>query len=347
MLWYHDHAMGINRLNICAGMAGLYTIRDAVEDALDLPKGEYEIPLVLMDRMLRQDGQIYYPVSQLKGAPWIPEYFGNAVLVNGKLLPHLEVQPRKYRFRLLNASNGRFYFLSLSEGLAFQQIGSDQGLLAGPVEMKRLDIAPGERADLVVDFAGQAGANILLNNLTSTLMQFRVASGKAQDESAVPKILRPVPRTAESAAVRTRRLTLEELDNLLAEPMTHLLDGKRWHEPISEKPVLGSTEIWEFLNLTDDSHPIHLHLVRFQILDRRAINVETYIYDKKLVYTGAAVPPEASEAGWKDTVRVSPGSSTRIIVHFEGYTGRYVWHCHILEHEDNEMMRPYEVIAAS
>src|SRR5208282_210260 len=115
------------------------------------------------------------------------------------------------------------------------------------------------------------------------------ASGKVEDESALPKILRPVPRTAESAATRTRRLTLEELDNLLAEPMTHLLDGKRWHEPISEKPVLGSTEIWEFLNLTDDSHPIHLHLVRFQILDRRAIDVSAYVYRQKLIYTGDPV----------------------------------------------------------
>jgi spore coat protein A len=346
LLWYHDHAMGINRLNICAGMAGLYTIRDAFEDALNLPRGEFEIPLVLMDRMIRQDGQIYYPVSRLKNAPWIPEYFGNAVLINGKLLPYLEVQPRKYRFRLLNASNGRFYFLSLSNGLAFQQIGSDQGLLAAPVELKRLDIAPGERVDLVVNFGEQAGANILLNNLSTTLMEFRVASGKAQDESVLPKLLRPVPRTAESSAVRTRRLTLEEVDNVLAEPVTHLLDGKRWHDPISERPVLGTTEIWEFLNLTDDSHPIHLHLVRFQILDRRTIEVAAYVYGKKLRYTGPAVPPDPNEAGWKDTVRAAPASSTRIIVHFEGYTGRYVWHCHILEHEDNEMMRPYEVIAA-
>jgi spore coat protein A len=219
-------------------------------------------------------------------------------------------------------------------------------LRAAPVDLKRLDIAPGERADLVIDFSGLAGANILLNNLSATLMQFRVASGQAQDESALPKLLRPVPRTAESSAVRMRRLTLDEVDNVLAEPVTHLLDGKRWHDPISEKPVLGTTEIWEFLNLTDDSHPIHLHLVRFQILDRRTIEVAAYISDKKLRYTGPAVPPDPNEAGWKDTVRAAPASSTRIIVHFEGYTGRYVWHCHILEHEDNEMMRPYEVVPA-
>jgi spore coat protein A len=346
LLWYHDHAMGINRLNLCAGMAGLYVIRDSFEDALNLPKHEFEIPLVLMDRMFRADGQLYYPVGQLAGHPWVPEYMGNATLVNGKLLPFLDVQPRKYRFRILNASNARFYFLSLDNGAPFQQIGSDQGLLAAPVSVNRLALAPGERADFVIDFAEHRGQRILLKNLTSTLMQFRVGAAPVSDPSSLPATLRPIVRTAESSAVLTRRLTLEELDNLVDEPMVHLLDGKHWHDPVSEKPVLDSTEIWEFLNLTDDTHPIHLHLVRFQILDRRAIDVSASIYDKKLAYVGDAVPPDPNELGWKDTVRATPGASTRIIVKFEGYTGRYVWHCHILEHEDNEMMRPYEVVAA-
>jgi spore coat protein A len=347
LLWYHDHAMGINRLNICAGMAGLYVIRDAFEDALNLPKGECEIPLVLMDRMIRADGQIYYPVTQLPDAPWVPEYFGNAVLINGKLLPYLDVQPRKYRFRVLNASNGRFYFLSLDNGAPFHQIGTDQGLLPAPVQVNQLTIAPGERADLVVDFAEHRGARILLKNLGSTLMQFRASEERVPDPSALPQTLRPVAMIAEADAIRTRQLSLQELDNLVSEPMIHLLDGKRWHDPVSEKPVLGATEIWEFVNPTDDTHPIHLHLVRFQILDRRAIDVPAYTFQNKLRYTTAAFPPDPNEAGWKDTVRATPGASTRIIVKFEGYTGRYVWHCHILEHEDNEMMRPYEVVSPS
>jgi len=344
LLWYHDHAMGINRLNVCAGMAGLYVIRDSFEDSLNLPKGEFEIPLVLMDRMLRADGQIYYPVTVLPDAPWIPEYAGDAVLINGKLLPYLNVQPRKYRFRVANASNGRFYFLSLENGAVMQQIGTDQGLLPAPVNVNLLSIAPGERADIVVDFREHRGQQILLRNLATTLMQFRVATEAADDPSSLPMELRPVPKMTESSATVTRKLTLEEVDDLLSEPMVHLLDGKRWHEPVSEKPVLGSTEIWEFLNLTDDTHPIHLHLVRFQILDRRPIDVLSYIHKKQLIYIGDAVSPEPSEAGWKDTVRATPGASTRIIVKFEGYTGRYVWHCHILEHEDNEMMRPYEIV---
>ena len=212
--------------------------------------------------------------------------------------------------------------------------------------MSQLGIAPGERADLVVDFAEHRGERILLKDVTSTLMQFRVAQERVADPSALPQTLRPVPRIAEASAIQTRKLSLEELHDRRGEPLAHLLDGKRWHEPVSEKPALGTTEIWEFLNLTDDAHPIHLHLVRFQILDRRALETSAYIYEnKKIVYLGAAVPPDANEAGWKDTVRATPRASTRIIVKFEGYSGRYVWHCHILEHEDNEMMRPYEIVA--
>jgi spore coat protein A len=297
--------------------------------------------------MIQSDGQLYYPVAPTPDAPWVPEYTGDAVLINGKLLPYLAVQPRKYRFRILNASNARFYFLSLDNGEPFQQIGSDQGLLSSPAVVNRLAIAPGERADVVVDFAAQRGANLLLKNLTTTLMQFRVAAEKVVDPSALPPTLRPVRRFTETDAIVTRRLTLVEVDNLMGDPVTHLLDGKRWHEPVSEKPVLGTTEIWELLNVTDDTHPIHLHLVRFQILDRRAIEASEWIYNSKVVYRGDAFPPEPNEAGWKDTVRATPGASTRIIVKFEGYTGRYVWHCHILEHEDNEMMRPYEVVAPS
>ena len=115
---------------------------------------------------------------------------------------------------------------------------------------------------------------------------------------------------------------------------------------MTEKPVIDTTEIWSFVNVTEDAHPIHLHLVRFQILDRRVFDVEHYMIEKKIRYVGDPFPPEANEAGWKDTVRATPGAVTRIIARFEGYTGRYVWHCHILEHEDNEMMRPYDVLPA-
>ncbi|HLI78419.1 MAG TPA: multicopper oxidase domain-containing protein [Candidatus Binataceae bacterium] len=344
MLWYHDHAMGINRLNIFAGLAGAYLIHDDVEAALNLPQGKYEIPLVISDRMLDHDGQLYYPVSANPAEPWIPEFFGDIIVVNGKAWPYFEVEPRKYRFRLLNAANGRFFRFSLSDGRTFHQIGTDLGLLPAPVELKSVFMAPAERADLIVDFSGHAGKRINLMSESFDVMQFRVASEGAKDMSAMPAALRAVPKTAESDAVQNRMLSLAEIDNRVAEPMTMLLGGKRWMDPITEKPRLNTVEIWNLINLTDDAHPIHLHLVRFQILDRRRFDRFDYQMHGKLRFTADATPPEPNEAGWKDTVRANPGVVTRIIVKFEGYTGRYVWHCHILEHEDNEMMRPYEVV---
>jgi spore coat protein A len=347
MLWYHDHAMGINRLNIYAGLFGVYLIRDSVEDSLNLPAGNYEIPLALCDRSLTPESQLFYPVSDKVNAPWVPEVFGDLTLVNGKLFPYLEVAARKYRFRVLNASNGRFYHLLFEKGASFYQIGTDQGLLPAPISLKALMIAPGERVDLVVDFSEHRGEEMILKSDAFTIMQFRVAGGKVEDTSSLPARLRPVAKIPESEAVKTRLLSLDEYQNRAGEPLLMLLNGTYWHQPITEKPVLDTTEIWTLINPTDDSHPIHLHLVRFQILDRRRFNAALYMSTRELRFTGDAVPPEASEAGWKDTVRAQPGMVTRIIMHFEGYVGRYVWHCHILEHEDNEMMRAYEVIAKS
>jgi spore coat protein A len=345
LLWYHDHSMGMNRLNIYAGLFGLHVIRDAAEDALNLPKGRYEVPLTIFDRDLRADGQLNYPVSPDPQRPWVPEAFGEAHLVNGKLFPYLEVEPRKYRFRILNAANGRFYRLSLGPSLDIHQIGTDQGLLPRPVTVSSVQLAPGERADLIVDFAAHRGARVLLASDSFTLMQFRVTAAKVADPSALPSLLRAVPRIPESAAVLTRRLTLDETENMVAESQGMLLNKTPWHMPITEKPLLGSTEIWELVNLTDDTHPIHLHMVRFQILERRRFDSFQYMTTGTLRYTGAVMAPDPSEMGWKDTVRVNAKTVTRIIVPFTGYAGRYVWHCHILEHEDNEMMRPYEVVA--
>ena len=345
MLWYHDHAMGINRLNIYAGLCGAFVVRDAAEDALNLPKGAYEMPLVLCDRFVRKDGQLYYPASGKADAPWVPEVFGDVMLVNGKAFPYLEVEARKYRFRVLNASNGRFYTLALSNHGEFHQIGTDQGLLPAPVPLKTLILAPGERADLIVDFRDHGGENIVLTNEAFDLMQFRVGRRKVADTSSLPRSLRAVPRIAEASAVQTRRLTIDEIESEKGESTMMLLNNTRWHQPVTEKPVLNTVEIWSIFNPTDDSHPIHLHLVRFQILDRRSYDFVAYANTGELRYTGPVVPPDPQEAGWKDTVQAHPGMVTRIIVRFEGYVGRYVWHCHVLEHEDNEMMRPYEVVA--
>jgi spore coat protein A, manganese oxidase len=305
---------------------------------------------VIVDRIFDLDSQLNYPISGEENKPWTPEVFGDAVLINGKLFPFLEVEPRKYRFRVLNGANARFFHLSLANGIMFQQIGSDQGLLPAPVKLMYVSVAPGERADVIVDFSQAAGSNVVLKNDISPIMQFRVAGSSQQksgagDTSVLPATLRPVPKIAESAAVKTRKLTLVEVDDLLQRPMTMLLNNTHWSMPVTENPVLDSTEIWELANTTDDAHPIHLHLVRFQILDRRSFNSGVYWATGDIKFTGPPIPPEPSEAGWKDTVRADPGMVTRIITRFEGFTGRYVWHCHILEHEDNEMMRPFDVVA--
>jgi len=344
ILWYHDHALGINRLNVYAGLVGTFLIRDPIEDALNLPKGEFEIPLVLFDRLFTRDAQLLYPVSPDPDSPWVSEVYGNAILANGKLFPYVDVAPRKYRFRVLNASNGRFFNLSLSTGGEFHQIGTDQGLLPSAVPLKRLVIAPGERADLIVDFSRQRGERIVLRSEPFEILQFRVSNPQVRDESWLPQSLRPVSRIPEAQAARTRVLTLDEFDKPTGEASVMLLDGSHWNMPITEKPTLHATEIWSFMNASDDSHPIHLHGVRFQILDRRRYEPWLYQKNKEVRYLSPPLAPDPNEAGWKDTVRVDSRMITRIIVPFEAFAGRYVWHCHILEHEDNEMMRPFEIV---
>jgi spore coat protein A, manganese oxidase len=349
MLWYHDHALGVNRLNVYAGLLGAFFIRDRAEDALNLPRDQYEVPLILFDRLLTREGQLLYPVSPDPHSPWVPEVFGNAILVNGKLFPYLKVEPRKYRFRLLNGSNARIFHLSLTrensaEDLPFHQIGTDQGLLPAPVPLTRLDIAPGERADLVVDFREFTGAQLILKSDAFVVMQFRVSPGKVNDASSLPTALRPVAKIPESQAAQTRLLTLDEYVNRAGNSAMLLLNASHWKAPITEKPVLGSTEIWTLINPTNDTHPIHLHLVRFQVLDRRTYEPWLFQTKRQLHFLGEPELPDPNEAGWKDTVQAHSRMVTRIIVPFEGFTGRYVWHCHILEHEDNEMMRPYEVL---
>ena len=345
-LWYHDHAMGINRLNVYAGLFGAAVIRDSFEETLNLPSGPCEIPLVIFDRLLTPDAQLYYPVSGNPKAPWVADVAGDAILVNGKLFPYLEVEPRKYRFRVMNVCNSRFLHLATNNGLAFHQVGSDQGLLPAPVPLKLLTLGPAERADIVIDFSDSRGEQIVLKNDAGVVMQFRVSSGKVSDNSSLPAQLRPVPRIPESEAANTRLLTLDEYSGKDDASLLLLLNGSYWHDPITEKPALNSTEIWTFLNPTDDTHPIHLHNVRFQILDRQRYDAWTYETKKELRLLGGKIPPYAGEEGWKDTVRVAPKMATRIIVRFDSYPGRYVWHCHTLEHEDNEMMRPYEIVKA-
>lgn len=365
-LWYHDHAVGITRLNIYAGLAGFYIIRDAHEDTLNLPRGLYEIPIAIQDKSLNPDGSLSYPRQPRDVIPGVTpdpsavaEFFGDTILVNGKVWPYLEVQPRKYRFRILNASNARFYALSLDSGQPFYQIGVEGGLFEHPVKVHQILLAPAERADIIVDFKGMEGRNILLTNraptpfpggepaapdTTGQIMQFRVTVPLGdEDMSSIPRNLGRIEPLTERSARRTRYLTLVESKDEYRQPLL-LLDGKRWSDPVTEVIRAGSTEMWCFVNVTDDTHPIHIHLVHFQVVNRQPFNVEKYLSTGDIVLTGPPMQPDENERGWKDTVRANPGQVTRIIARFEPYAGEFPWHCHILEHEDNDMMRPFIVI---
>jgi spore coat protein A len=366
-LWYHDHAMGLNRLNVYAGLFGMFLVRDQAEAAVELPSGKYEVPLILYDRNYTDDGQLYYPTSTDPEHPWVSEFSGDAILINGKIRPYFEVEPRMYRFRVVNAANSRFFALSIfaSEGTmqvgerripamptaqAFHQIGSDQGLLASAAELKFILLAPGERADLLMDFSGFAGQQVHLRTGALDILEFRVAphfSPASRDTAvlALKRPLRTVERLPESSAVMTRTITLNEYQDQVGNSMVMLLNRKPWHDPVTERPKINTTEIWEFVNLTEDTHPMHLHLVRFQILDRRTFDVFANLTHKEMKFTGAPIVPEPNELGWKDVVQCPAGEITRIIVRFEGYAGDYLYHCHILEHEANDMMRPFEVVA--
>jgi FtsP/CotA-like multicopper oxidase with cupredoxin domain len=401
-LWYHDHALGTTRLNVYGGLAGFYLLRDPAREPAGLPSGAYEREIVIQDRLFDTDGQLRYTddvVNPTIHPFWAPEFFGDTILANGKVWPYLSVEPRKYRFHLLNGSNARFYDLQLGGGVRFWQIGTDGGYLDHPVEVRRLLLAPGERADVVVDFSAfLPDEKILLRNLAKApypggtapdpqtvgqIMQFRVVPPSGPDTSVVPPNLRPAnPIVRLSSATVTRTLTLNEVEGP-GGPLGAVLDGKMWDYEVTETPAEGTTELWEIVNLTEDAHPIHLHLVQFQLLERQAFQVDKYraAYDAAnpiipvpmdASYTtvpvtsflqGAPTAPDANEMGWKDTLRMNPGQVTRILVRFaptdtpSGESGLfsfdpsagpgYVWHCHILEHEDNEMMRPYQVVAAT
>lgn len=347
-LWYHDHALGITRLNVMMGLAGFYLLRDSVEASLTLPAGQYEVPLAIQDRSFRADGSIRYPEM------WHEHFFGDTILVNGKVWPYLNVDRGKYRFRMLNGSNSRAYTLSLSNGATFWQIGTDLGLVPAPVAMTSLTILPGERADVVIDFASYApGTEVLLQNsapapfpgfpgvgVIPDVMKFIVGSQTGHTAPLPAALVEVPPIDPEDASI-------ERVLDLRLAPNTHCpdhhgqvwtIDGLMWDD-ITEFPTLNDVEIWTWRNNSGISHPMHMHLVMFQVLNRQAID------DITGQPTGPLLPPADFEQGWKDTVDAWPGHFTRVITQFTGFTGLYAYHCHILEHEDHEMMRQFMVLA--
>lgn len=349
-LWYHDHAIGITRLNVIMGLAGFYLLRDPAEATLNLPANAYEVPLAIQDRTLRADGSLVYP------ATWREMVFGDKAVVNGKVWPYLNVDQGKYRFRLLNGSTSRVYRLRLSNGAPFVQIGTEDGLLTAPVSRDSITITPGERIDVVVDFAPYApGTEILLLNgapapfpsgdatmpALSNIMKF-VVQGAAGHTAPLPATLVPVLPIPEGEAVLSRDFVLARSPAPGPCGGTYwTINGKGWDE-VTEFPVLGTTEIWRFVNHSETTHPMHIHLVAFQILDRQNFEMQ----GDSIALIGSPVPAQPFEAGWKDTAPVNPNEVVRVIARFEDFTGRYVYHCHILEHEDHEMMRQFQVVHA-
>jgi bilirubin oxidase len=417
-MWYHDHTLGMTRLNVYAGPAGFYLLRGGPDDVVagtlpgpapalgDPPGREYfEIPLAIQDRSFTAAGQLFYPdnraffeglePSQLQipfwgdpacGGPsdvspiWNPEFFGNAMVVNGRTWPRLEVQQRRYRFRLLNGCNSRFLILRLENGLPFWQIGNEGGFLPAPVELSEVLLGPAERADVIVDFTSvPAGTPVRMLNVapdepfgggvpgvdfepadpatTGQVMRFDVVPSTRTDPSTPPPEL-VLPTIAPlAAATLTRKLSLNEQESATVKVSTAgpniVLDcaggepfapaeadlgilnpdgsGKPlgWDEPPTEFPAVGAIEIWELHNFTADAHPIHIHEITFEVVNRQP-------------FDAGPRPPESWELGRKDTVIAYPGEITRVKALFDR-PGLFVWHCHIVEHEDNEMMRPYRI----
>ena len=342
-LWYHDHRMDFTGPQVWRGLAGFHIVRDDEEDALPLPRGEKDVPLMICDRSFGEDGSFLYPSrdSSLEGKPgvrgdYMMGVLGDTILVNGAPWPFMEIPNTKYRFRVLNASNARRYELALdpepSEGAPFVQVGSDGGLLGAPLSHRTIPIAQAERFDVIIDFSKyRAGTKVTLKNRlgsgkTADIMQFRVVR-KEKEESTIPKRLSDMSEFEsldESSADLTRRFVFAregEHDGM----QVWTINGKVFNPArMDARPRLGSTEIWELTS--GPSHPVHLHLVDFKVLSRNGSK------------------PQPTDAGWKDTVDLTTGERARVIARFSGYRGRYVFHCHNLEHEDMMMMANFEVV---
>ncbi len=393
-LWYHDHALGVTRLNVLSGLAGFYLIRNRSDPVQSLlPQGSFEVPLVIQDRTFLTDSSLYYPTVGLNPTIhpyWQNAFLGNAIVVNGKAYPNMNVAQGQYRLRILDGSNSVFFKISFSQGLPFTLIGTEGGYVKTPTQTASILIAPAERADILIDFSQvPVGQKIIMENFagiggytgigegTSQIMQFTVTGEKGFTPKQLPQDLNPTLTgsfpTLPSPSAR-RVLTLIDVPGPNGSAAM-LLDGQRWAAPVSETPTVGSTEEWLLVNPTIDAHPIHIHLIQFQIVQRQLFNSTTYMAEwtrlngdpplnhstvnvasLEQYFIGAPAAPSLFEQAWKDTVADNSGEIVTIRLRWTEQNGNsfpfdatagpgYVWHCHFLEHEDNEMMRPYVVLA--
>ena len=319
--WYHDHAMDNTATHVYKGMAGLYLISDPQEDALNLPSGTNDVPLVLQDRQFNSDGTLAYGLDSSS----IRDGFrGDTQLVNGAPQPYLKVGTRKMRFRVLNGSNARYYTLKLSNSQPITQIGNEGGLFSAPLSSSSITLAPAERADIVIDFSRLAvGASVTLQNGSSDsigdLMRFDVNTG-VTDTSTVATTLRPFTALNPADSTVNRNFTISQNNG------TWTFNNQAYAmNRIDADIKLGATETWTFDNRSGQDHPIHLHDINFQVLS-----------------VGRGAPPPNAQQ-WKETVNVPAWSSAKILVKFVDFTGTYVFHCHILEHEDKGLMGQFRV----
>lgn len=398
-LWYHDHAMGVTRINVFSGLAGYYIIRDPASTIAPLlPNGTYDVPLAIQDRAFYDNGNLRFdidpPTNPSVHPYWVPEYFGDTMMVNGKTWPYFNVTQTTYRFRLLDGCNARFLNLTLRRDdtnatVPFTLIARDQGYLKTAVVETSQLIGPGMRAEILVNFTGiPAGTNITMwnnaaapyptgtvpdPNTVGQVMRFCVRGPDANPQFTLPTILNAglsgtFPTLPNATVTRERLLTLKEVMGP-GGPLMVTLDGQQFGSPTSELPVNGTTEDWVIANPTADAHPMHWHLASFQLISRQPFDDVGYTaawtalngeppFNKPTInvgnlssyFTGPAVPAPPEEQGWLDTVTMLPGQVTTMRIRlaqqngtafpFDPTTGQgYVWHCHIVDHEDNEMMR--------
>ncbi len=399
LLWYHDHYLGDTRMNVVAGLAAAYLVRDSVDTGegglgLPAPLGKYELPLVIQDRQWNPDGSLLYPVGQPSGnGPWIGEYFGDTMLVNGKIWPFLVVDPCLYRFRILNGCNARILNLNIP-GAKMTIIGSEEGLLPAPAAANKIVMGPAERYDVIVDFSRLAGQTVPITNThppspvhtpapaLTNVMQIRVnatntGGGRTSWPGALPALTSDLrglgPPKLSGGPVPGRVIALNEVApetpnwklNLNASPFDG--QGNTFRETLQHERV----EDWYFVNTTADTHPMHTHLFGFQVMGRYSFALDGFVN----AYAGpdgvpqvpvsalapylksGLIPYAPEEAGFKDTVKANPGQITVVRARFSlpstalnpdgtvaGGEQRYVHHCHIVEHEDNDMMERMAIV---
>ncbi|MGW4645067.1 multicopper oxidase family protein [Kitasatospora sp. NPDC004289] len=323
-LWTHDHAHHFESENVYRGLSSVYVINDDAEQALGLPSGAYDVPLVIRDGRYDENGQLVYIMDDFMNR--------TTITVNGSPWPYFRVAARKYRFRIVNSANVRFLRLNLSDGSAFTQIGSDGGLLERPNVTPVLAVSPGERADVVIDFSRYpVGTQLVLQNAlgpgpadqVGKVMRFDVVR-TAADGSTVPDRLTTLPTPPPATANRGFELRMDEDGR----PDPRATVNGQTYDParIDVRIPWGSTEVWTVSNTnTRAPHNFHVHLVQFRVLERNG------------------TPPAAAEAGLKDTVQVLAGETVKLLVTFNSYRGVFPYHCHMFDHGAMGMMGQMEI----